>query len=129
MDFPVSTNIQVKQLTLQLGRDTEAQESIALTGKADLAQYQPKTAQLNVATQYAGLTWTITAATASLSFKGQQADKGMQYVIVTLKVDNPTSQTFRGYYGDYVRLKSGDVTSPPSGDSTLPLSFDAGSSG
>ena len=53
----------------------------------------------------------------------------MQYVNVTLKVDNPTSQTFRGYYGDYIRLKSGDVTSAPSVDSTLPLGFDAGSSG
>ena len=129
LDFPVPTSVKISQLTLQLGRDTEAQESIALTGKADLAQYQPKTAQLNVATQYAGLTWTITAATGSLSFKGQQADKGMQYVIVTLKVDNPTSQDFRGYYGDYVRLKSGDATSAPTGDTTLPLSFAAGSSG
>ncbi len=129
LDFPVPTNVQISQLTLQLGKDTEAQETIPLTGKANLAQYQPKTAQLNVPTQYAGLTWTITSATVSLGFKGQQADKGMQYVIVTLKVDNPTTQTFRGYYGDYIRLKSGDSTSAPTGDTTLPLSFDAGSSG
>jgi hypothetical protein len=128
LDFPVPTSVQISQLTLQLGRDTEAQESIALTGKADLAQYQPKVAQLNVATQYAGLTWTITSATVSLSYKGQQADKGMQYVNVALKVDNPTAQTFRGLAGDYLRLKSGDVTSSPA-DSTLPLGFDAGSSG
>jgi hypothetical protein len=129
LDFPVPTNVQVSQLTLQLGGDTKAQESIPLTGKASLAQYLPNTAQPNVATHYAGLTWTITTATASLGFKGQQADKGMQYVNVTLKVDNPTSQTFRGYYGDYIRLKSGDVTSAPTGDTTLPLGFDAGSSG
>ncbi len=129
LDFPVPTSVQISQLTLQLGSDKEAQESIALTGKADLAPYQPKTAQLKVATQYAGLTWTITSATRSLSFKGQQAQKGMQYVNVTLKVDNPTLQTFRGYYGDYLRLKSGDVTSAPTGDATLPLGFDAGSSG
>jgi len=129
LDFPVPTSVKISELTLQLGKDTEAQETIALTGKANLAQYQPKTAQLNVATQYAGLTWTITAATASLSFKGQQAGKGMQYVIVTLKVDNPTSQDFRGYYGDYIRLKSGDAKSAPTGDTTLPLSFAAGSSG
>jgi hypothetical protein len=129
LDFPVSTSVKVSQLTLQLGKDTEAQETIPLTGKASLAQYQPKTAQPNVATQYAGLTWTITSTTVSLGFKGQQADKGMQYVDVTLKVDNPTSQDFRGYYGDYLRLKSGDATSAPSGDTTLPLSFAAGSSG
>src|SRR5437763_5421476 len=129
LDFPVPTSIQISQLTLQLGKETEAQETIPLTGKANLAQYQPKTAQLNVPTQYAGLTWTITSATASLSFKGQQADKGMQYVDVTFKVDNPTSQDFRGYYGDYMRLKSGDATSAPTVDTTLPLSFAAGSTG
>jgi hypothetical protein len=129
LDFPVPESVQISQLTLQLGSDRKAQESIPLTGKASLAQYQPKTAQLSVVTQYAGLTWTITSATVSLGFKGQQADKGMQYVNVTLKVDNPTSQTFRGYYGDYLRLKSGDAKNAPSGDSTLPLGFDAGSSG
>ena len=129
LDFPVPTGVQISQLTLQLGKDTEAQETIPLTGKANLAQYQSKTAQLNVPTQYAGLTWTITSATASLSFKGQQADKGMQFIIVTVKVDNPTSQDFRGYYGDYLRLKSGDATSAPTGDATLPLSFAAGSTG
>jgi hypothetical protein len=129
LDFPVPTSIKISQLTLQLGKDTEAQETIALTGKANLAPYQPQTAQLNVPAQYAGLTWTITSATTSLSFKGQQAAKGMQYVIVTLKVDNPTSQTFRGYYGDYLRLQAGDAKSAPTGDTTLPLSFDAGSSG
>jgi hypothetical protein len=129
LDFPVPTNVQISQLTLQLGKDSEAQETFALTGKADITPYQPKTAQLSVVTHYAGLTWTVTEATVSLSFRGQQADKGMQYVSVTLKVDNPTSQTFRGYYGDYIRLKSGDITSAPTGDSTLPLGFDAGSSG
>jgi len=129
LDFPVPASVQISQITLQLGSDKKAQESIPLTGKASLAQYQPKTAQLKVVTQYAGLTWTITSATISLGFKGQQADKGMQYVNVSLKVDNPTSQTFRGYWGDYIRLKSGDATQAPASDTTLPLSFDAGSSG
>ncbi|HEX9134012.1 MAG TPA: zinc-ribbon domain-containing protein [Ktedonobacteraceae bacterium] len=129
LDFPVPESVQISQLTLQLGSDRKAQESIPLTGKASLVQYEPKTAQLSVVTQYAGLNWTITSATLSLGFKGQQADKGMQYVNVSLKVDNPTSQTFRGYWGDYIRLKSGDATQAPASDTTLPLSFDAGSSG
>jgi len=103
---------------------------IALTGKANVTQYQTKTTQLNnVTTQYAGLTWTVTSATVSLGYKGQQAGKGMQYVTVSLKVDNPSSQGFSGYWGDYLRLKSGTITSPPSNDATLPLSFAAGSSG
>ncbi len=130
LDFPVPTSIQIGQLTLQLGKDTEAQEMIALTGKANVTQYQTKTTQLNnVTTQYAGLTWTVTSATVSLGYKGQQAGKGMQYVTVSLKVDNPSSQGFSGYWGDYLRLKSGTITSPPSNDATLPLSFAAGSSG
>ncbi len=129
LDFPVPTSVQISQLTLQLGKDTEAQEIIALTGKANLTQYQTKTAQLNnVSTQYAGLTWTVTSATVSMSYKGQQAAKGMQFVTVSLKVDNPTSQNFGGYWGDYLRLKSGTITSPPN-DATLPLGFAAGSSG
>jgi hypothetical protein len=129
LDFPVSTSVQINQLSFQLGKDTQAQETIPLTGKANLAQYQPKTAQPNVSTHYAGLTWTITSATFSLSFKGQQADKGMSFVTVKLKVDNPTSRDFNAYWGDYIRLKSGDATSAPTTDTTLPLNFPAGSAG
>ena len=74
LDFPVPTNVQISQLTFQLGSATEAQEMIALTGKANVAQYQTKTTQLNnVTSQYAGLTWTVTSATVSLGYKGQQA--------------------------------------------------------
>jgi hypothetical protein len=130
LDFPAPTNIQISQLTLQLGTDTEAQEMIALTGKANVTQYQVKTTQLtNVTTQYAGLTWTVTSATVSLGYKGQQAAKGMQYVTVSLKIDNPSSRDFNAYYGDYFRLKSGDTTSAPSSSTDFPLSFAAGSSG
>ena len=130
LDFPVPTSVQISQLTLQLGKDTEAQEMIALTGKANVAQYQSKTTQLNnVTTQYAGLNWTVTSATVSMDYKGQQAGKGMQYVTVSLKVDNPSSQDFSAYWGDYFRLKSGDTTSAPSTDTTFPLNFAAGSSG
>jgi hypothetical protein len=130
LDFPVPTSVQVSQLTLQLGTDTEAQEIIALNGKANVAQYQTKTTHLNnVTTHYAGLTWTVTAATVSLDYKGHQAAKGMQYVTVSLKIDNPSSQDFNAYWGDYFRLKSGDTTSAPSTDTNFPLSFASGSTG
>src|SRR5438876_8806042 len=130
LDFPVPTSIQISQLTLQLGKDTEAQEMIALTGKANVTQYQTKTTQLNnVTTQYAGLTWTVASATVSLGHKGQQAGKGMQYVTVSLKVDNPSSRDFSAYWGNYFRLKSSDTTSEPTSDTNFPLSFAAGSSG
>ncbi len=130
LDFPVPTSVQISQLTFKLGTDTEAQELIALNGKANVAQYQTKTTHLNNSiTQYAGLTWTVTAATVSLDHKGQQAAKGMQYVTVSLKVDNPSSQDFNAYWGDYLRLKSGGTTSAPSSDTNFPTSFAAGSSG
>jgi zinc-ribbon domain len=130
IDFPVASSVQISQLTLQLGKDTEAQEMIALNGKANVAQYQTKTTHLNnVTTHYAGLTWTVTSATVSPDYKGQQAAKNMQYVTVSLKVDNPSSQDFSAYWGDYFRLKSGDTTSAPSTATNFPTSFAAGSSG
>jgi zinc-ribbon domain len=130
IDFSVPTNVQVSQLTLQLGKETEAQELIALNGKANVAQYQTKTTHPNnTITQYAGLTWTVTAVTVSLDYKGQQAAKGTQFVTVSLKVDNPSSQDFSAYWGDYFRLRSGSITSAPSTDTNFPTSFAAGSTG
>jgi hypothetical protein len=130
IDFPVPTTVQASQLTLQLGKDTEAQELIALNGKANVAQYQTKTIHPNnVTTQYGGVTWTVTAVTTSLDYKGQQAAKGSQFETVSLKVDNPSSQDFSAYWGDYMRLKSGGITSAPSSETNFPTSFAAGSTG
>jgi hypothetical protein len=130
LDFQVPTSVQVSQLTLQLGTDTEAQELIVLNGKANVAQYQAKTTHpTNATTQYAGLTWTVNAVNVSLDYKGQQAAKGMQFVTVSLKVDNPSSQDFNAYWGDYMRLQSGSTKSAPSTDTNFPLSFASGSTG
>ncbi len=130
IDFQVPTSTQVTQLTLRLGTDSETQELIALNGKANVAQYQAKTVHpTNATTQYAGLTWTVTAVTTSLDFKGQQAAKDTQFVTVSLKVDNPSSQDFNAYWGDYIRLQSGSTKSEPSVDTDFPLSFASGSSG
>jgi zinc ribbon protein len=132
LDFPVPASIQIGQLTFQLGKNTEVQVRVPLTGKADVMQYQPKTAQLNVSTHYEGLTWTIISATVSLSDGGKQADKGMHYVMVTMKMDNPTSSDFNAYWGDYIRLQSGGTTSAPEVDSisdSFPLGIPAGSTG
>lgn len=129
LDFPVSTNTQVSQLMLTLGKNTEAQISISLTGKADLSKYQAKTVNPNKSGQYAGLNWTITTATSSLSAFGQQAARGMQYVTITLKVDNPSSHGFSAYWGDYMRLKAGATTSSPAGDTSFPTDVPSGSAG
>jgi zinc-ribbon domain len=130
LDFPVSMKTNVSQLILQLGTNSEAQINVPLTGNANLKQYQPITVRpSNASTNYAGLTWTITSATSSLSRGGKQANTNTLFVTVTLKVDNPSSKDFNAYWGDYIRLKSGDTTSPPLLDATLPLNFPAGSSG
>lgn len=130
IDFAVATNTKIDQLTLLLGTDKEAQMSIPLSSGANLSAYQPKTASPNVATHYAGLSWTITSATLAWNYNGKQADEGMRYVVVQFRIDNPTSQQFvSGFPEDYMRLKAGDITSAPDGDTTLPTTVPANSSG
>src|SRR3989440_7120140 len=129
LDFPVARSISLNQLTLQIGQPNQAQVVVPLTGKADLTQYQQKTVNPNVTTQYAGLTWTITSATLALSAGSQQADKGMRFVTLILKVDNSSSNDFSGFDGDYIRLTAGSTTSSPTSDSNFPTGFSANSTG
>ena len=128
-DFPISTSVKISDLTLQLGTASEAQMDLPLTAKADVSQYQPKTSHPNAQTHYDGLTWTVTEATLSWSADGQQADQGMRYVTVALKIDNPSSSAFATYWGDYLRLKAGTTTSAPTAYATIPTLIPAGSSG
>lgn len=129
IDFPVTTQVDLSKLVLRLGTPTENQMDIPLSPNANLSKYQPKTVSPDVKFQYAGLNWTVTSATASLSDNAKQASQGMRYVVVTLSVDNPTSNDFSAYWGDYIRLKSGSTTSSPSADTNFPTGFPAGSAG
>jgi hypothetical protein len=130
IDFTVPTNIKIDQLTLLMGTDREAQMSIQLSSRANLSAYQPKTASQNASTQYAGLTWKITSATLAWNYNGKQTVKGMRYVVVQFRIDNPTTHQFiSGFPGDYMRLKAGDATSAPDGNTTLPTVVPANSSG
>jgi hypothetical protein len=130
IDFAVPPNIKIDQLTLLLGTDREALMSIPLSSRANLLAYQPKTASQNASTRYAGLTWTITSATLAWNYNGKQAVKGMRYVIVQFRIDNPTSNQFiSGFPEEYMRLKAGDATSAPDGNTTLPTIVPANSSG
>jgi hypothetical protein len=100
-----------------------------LTGSADLTAYQPKTATLNTPINYWGMNWTLVSATRTPSANGKEADAGMRFVVLTFKVDNPTSNTIAiGFPGDYMRLKSGSITNAPS-DHTLPLYANANTTG
>ncbi|HLZ81384.1 MAG TPA: hypothetical protein VKP04_07105 [Ktedonobacteraceae bacterium] len=128
VDFPLSVSADISKLTLRLGGATQVQEDVPLTGNADLSKYQAKTTRPNTAFQYAGQNWTLTTVTSSFSATGKQADSGMRYVVVTLKVDNPTSNIFFPSMSTYARLKSGDIVNPPSSD-TMPVDIAAGTTG
>jgi hypothetical protein len=129
IDFPASTDLSVTNMVLRVGTDAEAQMQIPLKANADVSKYQPKTVTLNKQTTYTGLSWTLTSASMRWSADGKHAEKGMIYVITSLKIDNTSAQDFYGSPGDYLRLKAGDVTSAPSGDITIPVVIEKGKTG
>ncbi len=129
LDFPVPTTVDPHQLTLVLGTADDAQMSIPLTGSADLTKYKPKTSSLNKTFQHEGLNWTMTNATASWSSTAVQAKKGMMYVTLDFKIDNPSQNGLSEYWNSYMRLKGGGVVSSPDSNTDFPTDFPAGSSG
>lgn len=129
LDFSVSSGTRIDQLTLVLGTNQETQISIPLTGRADLSAFQPRTSNPNLPIAYAGLNWTLQSATKTVCINGKQASAGMRYVILTFKIDNPTSEdVVIGFTQDYMRLKAGDTTNAPE-DKTLPLYANAQTNG
>ncbi|HVB21766.1 MAG TPA: zinc-ribbon domain-containing protein [Ktedonobacteraceae bacterium] len=113
LDFPLTTKVDFSKLTLRIGAPTEAQMSIPLTATADVSKYQDKTISPNSAFQYAGLNWTLTSVTSSLSANGKQATTGNRYITVTLKADNPTTSDFYLFPDTNVRLSAGSSVNPP----------------
>jgi hypothetical protein len=129
IDFAVPGDVQVKQLTLILGSAAEAQLQVPLTGHANVSAYAPKSVNLHGEMAYLGLNYTLVSATAQWSIAGQQASKGMNYLVVTLKVDNSLSQqVIPGSVYDYMRLATGRSSAAPV-DTTLPTAFGAGKLG
>ncbi|MEO7022493.1 MAG: hypothetical protein ABI234_20255 [Ktedonobacteraceae bacterium] len=131
VDFSVPLTVNVKQLTLRFGTAAEAPIDIVLKPNSDVSQYQAKTAtpnkQVQYKDQYSQTNWTLTTVSSQLSDDGQQATKGMVYVVVSLKIDNPSQGEFSGNPSAYMRLKAGDATSSLS-NYTIPLSFAPGTS-
>ena len=129
VDFAVPQNVRVDQVIFHLGSVDEAQLDIPLNGHANVDQYASKTVHPNQPLAYYGLNWSITDASLQFHIDGHQASKGMRYLIMTLKVDNPLSQTvIPGSPYNYVQLKA-NTASIKLIDTTLPVSFDAGASG
>src|SRR5438034_3455 len=128
VDFPVTTNVDVSKLTLRIGGANEAQMDVLLTASPDVSKYQLKTIRPNSAFTYAGLNWTLTTVTSSLSAYGKQATTGMRYITVSLKANNPTQNSFYVFPNDYARLQAGTTTPPPSVN-TFSSSIAAGTTG
>lgn len=126
IDFTVpAPPADLSKLILQMGTLNDNQMLIPLSPGADLSQYQPKTVTPNLKFQYAGLDWTISNATEGLNENGNQATKGNVYIVLTLMAFNPTTSDFSAYYGDYIRLKAGDTTNSPTGDTNFPSTVSA----
>jgi hypothetical protein len=118
LDFVVNgPALDVSKLTLRVGATTEAQMNIPLQNGADLGKYQPKTYPMtNKQSTYDGVTWTITSVTVSYSALGSQAKTGMEYVIISSRLDNNTSKTAYDTVGGNMRLQSGGISSKPEGN-------------
>jgi hypothetical protein len=126
VDFPVPTSTDVSKVVLRVGAPGEEQMNVPLTGHADLSQYQAKSASPNAKTPYAGMNWTVTTVKAQESYQGAQAKQGNMYVYVSFAISNNSSKDFDGYYGDYLRLRSGATTSPPQSADNFPTLISAG---
>ena len=113
VDFPLSSSIDVSKLILRVGAPSEAQMDIPLIATPAVSKYQDKTLTPNSAFQYAGLNWTLTSVTSSLSAHGKQATTGNRYITVAFKIDNPTANGFFPSPGNYMRLQAGSVVNPP----------------
>lgn len=110
LDFPASTGLKVGQMTLQIGKDTEEQLLVPLTGHADLSQYQPKQSTPNLRVPFGSMFWTLKTATLKLSDSGTQVDKGMRFLVLTFSLDNPGTDGLNAFPPDYIRLQYGGTT-------------------
>lgn len=129
LDFTMPRGIDLSTASLQLGTSSEAQMRIPLAGQTNLSQYQAQTRQQHGNTDYFGLSWTLTSTTTSLSVPGQQADRGMEYLTLSLTVDNTLmQQVISGSPFEYARVKINGKTFAPV-STTLPVSFASGATG
>jgi len=110
IDFPASTGLKVNQTILQIGKDTEEQLQVPLTGHADLSQYQPKQSAPNLRVPFGSMFWTLKTVTFKLSDSGTQVDKSIRFLVLTFALDNPGTEGLNAFPPDYMRLQYGGTT-------------------
>ena len=129
VDFAIPQDVRLDQIIFHIGSANEAQLDIPLNGHANGDQYASKTIHPNQPLSYYGLNWTLTDASLQFHIDGHQASKGMRYLILTLKVDNPLFETvIPGSPYNYAQLKANNASTTLT-NTTLPVSFEAGVSG
>lgn len=128
VDFPLSPTVKVSSLVLRLGTDSEAQMDVPLTGHAALGQYQPSQVSVGKQAHYGSLLVTLSSATGEFSYGGQQASKGMRFLVVALSLANPSSSDVIANPPDYLRLQTDGALTAPQGSTTLPTSLAANTS-
>ncbi len=129
VDFAVPQDVRVDQVIFHLGSADEAQLDIPLNRQPDVDKYASKTIHPNQPIAFYGLNWSLTDASTQLHIDGQQASKGMRYLILTLKVDNPLDEiAIPGSPYDYVQLQANNTPGKLI-NTTLPVAFEVGASG
>ena len=110
IDFPASTSLKVDQMILQIGKDTEEQIQVPLTGNANLSQYQPKQNTPNLRVAFGSMFWTLKTVTFKLSDSGTQVEKGKRFLVLTFSLDNPGTDGYNAFPPDFIRLQYGGTT-------------------
>lgn len=129
VDFAVPGGGNLSTLVFQVGAPDEAQLQIPLVAQANLSQYQAKTAHQRGTMVYFGLNWRLTGSTTSLSLPGQQATRGMEFLTLAVRIDNPlTQEAISGSPFEYMRVRAGGQTAAPI-STTIPVSFAVGETG
>lgn len=129
-DFQVPITTPADQITLRLGTPTEHMIDVPLKGNVDVSQYQPRTVTPNKLIQYGKLNWTLTSATWRLSAQGSQSGKDMSYVVLSFKVDSPSTNAYLNQaVADAFRLTADGSTTASSKFNTFPQTIAAGETG
>ncbi|HJT58752.1 MAG TPA: hypothetical protein VJ761_19740 [Ktedonobacteraceae bacterium] len=110
IDFPASTSLKVDQMILQIGKDTEEQIQVPLTGHADLSRYQPKQSTPNLRVAFGSMFWTLKTVTLKLSDSATQVEKGKRFLVLTFSLDNPGTEGYSAFPPDFMRLTYGGTT-------------------
>ncbi|GLV56883.1 hypothetical protein KDH_37220 [Dictyobacter sp. S3.2.2.5] len=123
LDFAVPTSMKANQIILRLGAADEARMDVPLQPHADVGKYATKSVDVNKTASYFSLNYEMTQATTQWSLDGQQAPKGMRYLTLTFKIDNPLLQSvIVGSPFDYMQVKSGSQSMLPQ-QANVPITF------